>query len=36
MLLIHKLIQYKVPFPQLKLKDIKSLLEMEQLFQGDV
>jgi hypothetical protein len=35
MLLIQKLIEYKVPLPQLKLKDVKSLLEMEQLFQGE-
>lgn len=32
MLLTQKLIEYKVPFPELKLKDVKSLLEMEQFF----
>ena len=35
MLLIQKLIEFKVPFPELKLKDVKCLLEMEQFFEGE-
>lgn len=35
MLLIQKLIEFKVPFPQLKLKDVRLLLEMEQFFEGE-
>jgi|JI61114C2RNA_FD_contig_21_4310002_length_251_multi_3_in_0_out_0_1 hypothetical protein len=30
----EKLMEYKVPFPELKLKDVKTLLEMELSFSG--